>query len=697
MKDSDSNTITGNVLRNNPHYAVQLQPGCSLNTIEGNQFIGNRVPWCQAFDNGTDNLWNDLSLGNFWSDWTSPDSDSDGIVDEPYKIDGDASAQDLFPLAAPMGWPHISTQDITETNENKTYSVKYRASDSDTSSSSLVWGFASNASWLSFSDQQVVSGKPKASEIGKYWVNVSVSDATRIDFHNFTLEVRNVNEPPVILTVPVTTCYEHQAYSVKFTAKDPDPTKDVLTWSVETAATFLHMDAKTGTLSGTPGDYDVGAFAVNVRVSDGKSGVTYSNFTLTVIDVNDLPYINATIGDFSIPEDTPDSRIDLNDLFKDIDDELTFRSASSGSNITVSIAGSGIVTLTPKANWDGSQKITFYANDTHTELGNSITVTVNAVNDPPKDVTITFDVIAYVEGGAQPAWANATDPDLIYGDELTYTWSSNVTGTIGTGLAMNLSLPAGEHTITLNVTDRSGAWSSATKQITILPLKKDDTTGDKGFLANYWWVLLLIALLVIIIIVVIVIVVSKKKKDQEKEERLPEPSEAQPEPIHDTEKTAPPLPRRMRSDGQQQSPPPSEYIPASEPVPEPVPEPQPEPEPIPVPEPEPSQEPSPRPEPSPFETQAGPGPEIPPAINEPRIARKQLPPAEEGKRSGEKRALVDDLFSPLANQTESPKPMKKRPAVIVKCYKCNGDIPLESESGPQIITCPHCGTMSQLD
>ncbi|NLX46793.1 MAG: hypothetical protein GXY70_01275, partial [Euryarchaeota archaeon] len=44
------------------------------------------------------NFWNDTTYGNLWADRTSPDAESDGIVDEPYLIDG-GDAKDYLPLA----------------------------------------------------------------------------------------------------------------------------------------------------------------------------------------------------------------------------------------------------------------------------------------------------------------------------------------------------------------------------------------------------------------------------------------------------------------------------------------------------------------------------------------------------------------------------------------------------------------------
>ena len=68
-----------------------------INIIEDNSFqaLGN---YCnsQAYDNG----FIDLFLYNYWNGWTAPDNNSDGIVDNPYLIDGLAHSYDTKPLAS---------------------------------------------------------------------------------------------------------------------------------------------------------------------------------------------------------------------------------------------------------------------------------------------------------------------------------------------------------------------------------------------------------------------------------------------------------------------------------------------------------------------------------------------------------------------------------------------------------------------
>jgi len=68
----------------------------------------------QAFDNGTSNWWNSIDgYGNYWSDWTTPDANSDGIVDLPYAIDGGAGAMDNYPLTtAPEPIPEFGVMPL---------------------------------------------------------------------------------------------------------------------------------------------------------------------------------------------------------------------------------------------------------------------------------------------------------------------------------------------------------------------------------------------------------------------------------------------------------------------------------------------------------------------------------------------------------------------------------------------------------
>lgn len=53
---------------------------------------------CHACDNGTNNQWDNGSIGNYWDDYKGQDLDDNGIGDTPYSISGEAECVDHFPI-----------------------------------------------------------------------------------------------------------------------------------------------------------------------------------------------------------------------------------------------------------------------------------------------------------------------------------------------------------------------------------------------------------------------------------------------------------------------------------------------------------------------------------------------------------------------------------------------------------------------
>jgi nitrous oxidase accessory protein len=102
---SQENEVFLNAIAENTGYGVVLSAcmaGGQHNTVHHNQFVSNKGGSVQAADySGVvyTNYWYSAidEEGNYWSDYTGPDSDGDGIGDIPYDIDyGDS--QDLYPL-----------------------------------------------------------------------------------------------------------------------------------------------------------------------------------------------------------------------------------------------------------------------------------------------------------------------------------------------------------------------------------------------------------------------------------------------------------------------------------------------------------------------------------------------------------------------------------------------------------------------
>jgi hypothetical protein len=211
---------------------------------------------------------------------------------------------------------------------------------------------------------------PDNADVGRYWVNISVSDGHGgLDRHNFTLTVQNVNDPPIIHTKDVNTATQDVLYSVTYNATDPDG--DSLTWSLKTDAVWLTLNGST--ISETPTNADIGSYWVNISVSDGNGGVAWHNFTLTVENVNDPPVIQ----NFTVPKGAINMQYTLLITAKDPDkDNLTWRIIGS---IWLSINNGLIIGIPKEA---GNYSIQVIVSDEHGGMDTvSFTIYISADSD----------------------------------------------------------------------------------------------------------------------------------------------------------------------------------------------------------------------------------------------------------------------------------------------------------------------------
>jgi hypothetical protein len=227
------------------------------------------------------------------------------------------------------------------------------------------------------------------------------------------------------------------------------------------------------------------------------------------------PEINVSMRNFKIHEDSVDMSINLYVWFSDVNnDPLEFRVDGDDYIIVTIHQENGTVVLEPEPDWNGKETLTFYAKDDVGEVFDSVIVTVTAVNDPPDPAKIISvdDNLVIKDGESIDLEAVCDDRDLIYGDKLTYTWSSDLTGLIGKGkVREGVVLSAGHHLITLNVTDTGGASSIATLNITV----QKKTTADSDL--NYGLIGGLIIIVIVIIILILMLFIRKRKRSAEAE------------------------------------------------------------------------------------------------------------------------------------------------------------------------------------
>ncbi|MHA2251361.1 MAG: right-handed parallel beta-helix repeat-containing protein [Candidatus Kariarchaeaceae archaeon] len=96
--DSNDHRIEHNTFYHN-NYGINLSPESFNTTVTENDFILNNENSenSQANDDGTENTFN----LNFYDEWTMPDDNNDGIVDDAYEIDGPDNKRDLKPVVDP--------------------------------------------------------------------------------------------------------------------------------------------------------------------------------------------------------------------------------------------------------------------------------------------------------------------------------------------------------------------------------------------------------------------------------------------------------------------------------------------------------------------------------------------------------------------------------------------------------------------
>ena len=106
VSSSSDNMIHDNSFIDNSGSGLRIVDLTSIgNVIWNNTFFGNNGAGIQANDSGTNNSWNTSGFphgyGNYWSDWTTPDANFDGIVDWSYNLSGSAGAMDWYPRTTP--------------------------------------------------------------------------------------------------------------------------------------------------------------------------------------------------------------------------------------------------------------------------------------------------------------------------------------------------------------------------------------------------------------------------------------------------------------------------------------------------------------------------------------------------------------------------------------------------------------------
>jgi hypothetical protein len=201
------------------------------------------------------------------------------------------SVEVIFTVQKSNEPPIITSTPNSHIDEDNNYNYTIEAIDND--DDILSYSALQIPSWLSFSSvTHSLSGRPTNSEVGTYDISLRVYDGKDYTDQDYQLTVNNVNDLPIIISVPVTAVQVGQAYMYEFMATDVDA-GDVLSFSASYKPDWLSFSSITdkAILFGSPTQANVGANAVILKVSDGHADLI-QGFTITVSGATAINDIN---------------------------------------------------------------------------------------------------------------------------------------------------------------------------------------------------------------------------------------------------------------------------------------------------------------------------------------------------------------------------------------------------------------------
>jgi PKD repeat protein len=341
-------------------------------------------------------------------------------------------------------------QDIGNKSVNENTLLTLTVSATDPDGDTVAYSASGLPTGASFSGQ-TFSWTPGYSQAGNYEVTFIASDGKAQDSETVTITVNNVNQPPVLASIGNKSVSENSAMSFSVSATDPDG--DAITYSVEglpSGAVFASQS-----FSWTPSYQQANTYQVTFIASDGKSQDS-ETVTITVNNVNQPPVL-AAISNKSVH----------------VKNLLTFPVSATdpdGDSITYLVEGlpSGAIfagqtfSWTPSDQQANTYQVTFIASDGKSQDSETVTITVNNVNQPPVLAAIGNKSVS--ENSALSFSVSATDPD---GDAITYSADGLPSGAVFASQSFNWTptyAQAGTYQVTFIASD---AQSQDSETITI--------------------------------------------------------------------------------------------------------------------------------------------------------------------------------------------------------------------------------------
>ncbi|HHK8428394.1 TPA: tandem-95 repeat protein [Vibrio parahaemolyticus] len=389
----------------------------------------------------------------------------------------------------PVNDAPVAKDDIATTQEDSAVTIDVLPNDTDVDGDKLSIQSASVPE--AQGKVEIVEGKlvftPAENFNGDAEITYTVTDGELTDEAKVTVTVNPVNDAPTIKVEAVESITEDAVNTdtvvATLTVRDTDTSEDQLTVSLENNSNgyfVLVGDEVKLTQAGVDAvnndELNLKDLTISASVSDGVNPTANDSDSLIVNRVNDAPTVENAIADQVLSEDFASYTIDLNDAFKDSDSALNF-SVSGNSNVLVSIEN-GIATISPTADWNGSEALTFTATD---PSGESVSQTVDFTVAPVVD--IEADSADVVED--TPTIINVLGNDTFEGKDKVVSLDAENSPKNGTVIVNNDGTVTytpddnyvGEDTFTYVVTS-GGVSESTTVTVNVTPVNDKPESED---------------------------------------------------------------------------------------------------------------------------------------------------------------------------------------------------------------------------
>ena len=414
------------------------------------------------------------------SDWNGTETIIFTAKDLIGATDSDSATFTVTPVNDAPVVSDIPDQTISEGESFVTINLDDFVEDVEDIDSDISWSSSGNLDLtVSIVDRVATIGIPSSEWVGEETITFTAEDldgATDSDSATFT--VTPVNDPPVVGDIPNQTIAEGESFTainLDDYVEDAEDEDSDISWTFSgNIELIVSIVDRVAIISVPNADWN-GTETITFTAEDLDGATDDDNASFTVTPINDAPVVSDIPGE-TIAEGETFATINLDDYVTDVDDpdaDITW-TTSGEVDLTVNIVDRVATIIIPDVNWNGTETITFIAEDTgHATGSDSATFTVTPVNDAPVvgdipgetivegETFATINLDDYVDDvddlDADIAWTTGGEVELIVSivdrvatiDVPSAEWNGSETITF-TATDTNLATDSDDATFTVN-------------------------------------------------------------------------------------------------------------------------------------------------------------------------------------------------------------------------------------------------------